>query len=88
MAEIGDFADTAALVAGLDLVITVDTAIAHLAGALGRPLWLLNRFDTDWRWGIGRADSAWYPSLRQFRQPARGDWASVVARAAGALRDV
>lgn len=86
MPGMADFADTAALVAALDLVVTVDTAVAHLAGALGRPTWLLNRFDTDWRWGTGRADSAWYPSVRQFRQPARGDWTSVVAAAAEALR--
>jgi hypothetical protein len=79
---ITDFADTAALVARLDLVITVDTAVAHLAGALGRPAWLLNRWDPDWRWGLGRTDSAWYPTLRQFRQAARGDWAGPVAAAA------
>jgi tetratricopeptide (TPR) repeat protein len=84
-AELADFADTASLIAGLDLVISVDTAVAHLAAALGRPVWLLNRFDTDWRWGIGRSDSPWYPSLRQFRQPAWGDWESVVAAVAIAL---
>jgi tetratricopeptide (TPR) repeat protein len=73
-----DFADTAALVDSLDLVITVDTAVAHLAGALGRPVWLMNRFASCWRWLQKRADSPWYPSLRQFRQPAPGDWTSVV----------
>jgi hypothetical protein len=88
MPEVTDFADTAALVAALDLVITVDTAVAHLAGALGRPVWLLNRYDTDWRWGLGRDDSAWYPSLRQFRQPHRASWEAPVAAAAGALRVV
>jgi hypothetical protein len=88
MPEVKDFADTAALVAALDLVITVDTAVAHLAGALGRPVWLLNRYDTDWRWGLGRDDSAWYPSLRQFRQPRRASWEAPVAAAAGALRVV
>ena len=71
---LNDFADTAALVAALDLVITVDTAVAHLAGALGRPVWMLNRFDTCWRWLVDRDDSAWYPTLRQFRQTRPGDW--------------
>jgi Flp pilus assembly protein TadD len=81
----GDFASTAALVAVLDLVITVDTAVAHLAGALGKPVWLLNRFDTCWRWLLDRDDSPWYPTLRQFRQPAPGDWRTPVARIAAAL---
>jgi len=73
-----DFADTAALIAGLDLVISVDTSIAHLAGALGKPVWLLNRFDPHWVWLTERDDCPWYPSLRQFRQPSPGDWASVL----------
>jgi len=85
MAEMTDFADTAALVANLDLVISVDTAVAHLAGALGRPVWLLNRFDSCWRWLAGRDDSPWYPSLRLFRQTQPGDWAGVVARVGQAL---
>ena len=85
MPEMADFQDTAALVAALDLVITVDTAVAHLAGALGRPVWLLNRADTDWRWLLGREDSPWYPTLRQFRQDRPGDWSGPVARAAAAL---
>ena len=83
--ELADFADTAALATALDLVITVDTAVAHLAGALGRPVWLLNRFDADWRWLRGRDDSPWYPTLRQFRQAAPGDWHDVVRRVAAAL---
>lgn len=83
--ELADFADTAALIEALDLVVSVDTAVVHLAGALGRQVWLLNRFDTDWRWLRGRDDSPWYPTLRQFRQPAPGDWASVVARVGDAL---
>jgi hypothetical protein len=78
--EMRDFSDTANLIAALDLVITVDTAVAHLAGALGRPVWLLNRFDSDWRWLRNREDSPWYPSMRIFRQPAPGDWGSVLAR--------
>jgi hypothetical protein len=84
--DIGDFADTAALVANLDLVISVDTAVAHLAGALGRPVWLLNRFDTCWRWMRNRDDSAWYPLLRQFRQPTPGDWDGAISEAQKALR--
>jgi Glycosyltransferase family 9 (heptosyltransferase) len=86
MAEVTDFADTAALVANLDLVIAVDTSVAHLAGALGRPVWLLDRFDPDWRWMTGRSDSPWYPSLRIFRQPAVGDWESVVTEVAENLK--
>jgi tetratricopeptide (TPR) repeat protein len=86
MAEIQDFADTAALVANLDLVISVDTAVAHLAAALGRPVWLLDRFDSCWRWLTGRRDSPWYPSLRIYRQPAPGDWDPVLAEVAADLR--
>jgi ADP-heptose:LPS heptosyltransferase len=85
-ADLHDFADTAALIDGLDLVISVDTAVAHLAGALGKPVWLLNRFDTCWRWLLDRDDSPWYPSLRQFRQPHPGDWGSVIRRVRDALR--
>ncbi|WP_109118917.1 tetratricopeptide repeat-containing glycosyltransferase family protein [Azospirillum sp. TSO22-1] len=84
-AGVGDFADTAAVVANLDLVISVDTAVAHLAGALGRPVWLLSRFDGCWRWLRGRADSPWYPTLRVFRQPSPGDWPAVVRRVAAEL---
>jgi tetratricopeptide (TPR) repeat protein len=84
-AELHDFEDTAALVDALDLVISVDTAVAHLAGALGKPVWLLNRFDTCWRWLLNRDDSPWYPRLRQFRQPAPGDWNSVVRAVVDAL---
>lgn len=86
MDECMDFLDTAALIQQLDLVISVDTAVAHLAGALGKPVWLLNRFESEWRWMLGREDSPWYPSLRQFRQVTPGDWDSVVARMAGELR--
>jgi hypothetical protein len=85
-ADLHDFADTAALIEGLDLVISVDTAVAHLAGALGKPVWLLNRFDTDWRWLLNRDDSPWYPRLRQFRQPNPGDWNSVIGAARDALQ--
>ena len=64
---------TAALIEALDLVISVDTAAVHLAGALGKPVWVLNRYDQDWRWLRNRTDSPWYPTLRLFRQPQRGD---------------
>ena len=84
-AELPDMAETAALIAALDLVISVDTAVAHLAGALGHPIWLLNRFDCDWRWSVIGDGSAWYKSLRQFRQPIAGDWATPIARMAAAL---
>jgi tetratricopeptide (TPR) repeat protein len=83
--ELADFADTAALVAGLDLVVTVDTSVAHLAGALGRPVWILSRFDGCWRWLEHRDDSPWYPTARLFRQPAPGDWATPIAELAAAL---
>ena len=86
-AELEDFDATAALMTALDLVISVDTAPAHLAGALGRPVWLLNRFDTDFRWLLGRDDSPWYPTMRQFRQVRPGQWDDVIARVAVALRE-
>ena len=84
-AELTDFTETAAAVENLDLVITVDTAVAHLAGALGRPTWLLLPFAPDFRWLLEREDSPWYPALRLFRQAEPGDWESVIARLAGEL---
>ncbi|MCC3584501.1 tetratricopeptide repeat protein [Microcoleus sp. PH2017_30_WIL_O_A] len=81
----GDLADTAAAIAKLDLVITVDTAVAHLAGALGKPVWVLLAFSPDWRWLLEREDSPWYPSARLFRQRERGGWEGVFARVAEAL---
>ncbi|MDD2900520.1 MAG: tetratricopeptide repeat protein, partial [Desulfuromonadaceae bacterium] len=81
-----DFSDTAALLANLDLVITVDTAVAHLVGALGRPVWILLANTPDWRWMLGRNDSPWYPAARLFRQPKPGDWQSVVSEIAQTLR--
>ena len=80
MAECGDFADTAALITNLDLVISVDTAVVHLAGALGKPVWVLNRFDSCWRWLQDREGSPWYPTLRLFTQHRPGEWESVIAR--------
>lgn len=85
MAEVTDFADTAAIVAQLDGVISVDTAIVHLAGALGCPVIMLDRTDPCWRWLEGRSDSPWYPTLRICRQTAPGDWASAVRAAVAAL---
>ena len=80
MGDCRDFADTAALIANLDLVISVDTAAVHLAGALGKPVWVLNRFDSCWRWLPDREDNPWYPGLRLFTQARLGDWESVIAR--------
>jgi tetratricopeptide (TPR) repeat protein len=82
---LGDFAETAAAVANLDLVIAVDTSVAHLAGALGRPVWVLLSAVPDWRWLKAREDSPWYPSLRLFRQGRLGDWEPVIARVAEVL---
>jgi hypothetical protein len=87
MAEMKDFADTAALIANLDLVISVDTSVVHLAGALGKPVWLLNRFDTDWRWLVEGEETPWYPTMRLFRQRSSGDWAGVIDDVVRALRD-
>ena len=84
-ADLHDFADTAALVDNLDLVISVDTAVAHLAGALGKPVWVLLPSAPDWRWMRDRSDSPWYPSARLFRQSVRGDWPSLVQKVASAL---
>lgn len=85
MDEMADFADTAALVEALDLVVTVDTAVAHLAAALGKPTWILSRHDGCWRWMQGRDDSPWYPGARLFRQETRDDWRETIARLAAAL---
>jgi ADP-heptose:LPS heptosyltransferase len=86
--EIDDFTTTAAIIANLDLVISVDTAVAHLAGALGRPVWLLVPFVGEWRWLLDREDTPWYPTMRLFRQKAPGDWAGVVERVVEALPTV
>jgi hypothetical protein len=83
--QIEDFADTAALIAELDLIMSVDTAVAHLAGAMGKPIWLLLPFSPDFRWLLNRDDTPWYPTMRLFRQTKLGEWADVIDRAARAL---
>jgi hypothetical protein len=84
--DTGAFMDTAAIMEELDLVITVDTSVAHLAGGLARPVWLVVPCWADWRWMIDRTDSPWYPTMRIFRQPRPGAWAPVFAEVASALR--
>ena len=86
--DIHDFLDTAGLIENLDLVISVDTSVAHLAGALGKPIWTLIPFSPDWRWMLNREDSPWYPTMRLFRQPSPGDWESVIHQIAGELKDL
>lgn len=86
MDECQDFQDTGALMKNLDLIITVDTSVVHMAGALGRTTWLLNRYGSEWRWLLDREDSPWYPSVRIFRQPAANDWDSVIERIASELK--
>jgi tetratricopeptide (TPR) repeat protein len=88
MPEAADFADTAAIVENLDVVVSVDTSVVHLAGALGKPVLLLDRYDSCWRWLADREDSPWYPALRIVRQPRPGDWDHVIARAAAILGEM
>jgi ADP-heptose:LPS heptosyltransferase len=85
-AELKNFADTAALIGQLDLVLSTDTAVPHLAAALGKPTWILLRYAPDWRWLLGRDDSPWYPTARLFRQPRPGEWAEPIERMARELR--
>jgi tetratricopeptide (TPR) repeat protein len=85
MGEVKDFADTAAIIASLEAVVSVDTSVAHLAGAMGVPVYLLDRYDNCWRWLSGREDSPWYPTLRIYRQPLWGDWSTPIRRVAAAL---
>ncbi len=86
--EIADFSDTAALIENLDLVISIDTSVAHLAGALGRPVWTLLPYLPDWRWLLDRDDSPWYPSMKLFRQPSLGDWKSVIDKVQDNLKSL
>jgi Tfp pilus assembly protein PilF len=83
--QLRNFTDTAAVIAQLDLVISIDTSVAHLAGALGKPVWVLLPFVAEWRWMLRREDSPWYPTMRLFRQESLGDWSGVMARVAEAL---
>ena len=85
MESVRDFADTVAIVANLDVVISVDTSVAHLAGAVGKPVFLLDRYDNCWRWLHGRHDTPWYPTMTIFRQPRSGDWGTVMHRVASSL---
>ncbi|MFT3735837.1 MAG: tetratricopeptide repeat protein [Rhodocyclaceae bacterium] len=87
-ADLHDMSDTAALIANLDLVVSVDTSVAHLAAALGKPTWVLVAYSPDWRWLLNRSDSSWYPSVRLFRQEKRGDWRGVVGAVRTALPEV
>jgi len=87
MPHVHDFGDTAALISRLDLVITIDTAVAHLAGAMGKPTWVMLPFAPDWRWMRGRNDSPWYPSMRLFRQHSRGSWRDVVQQVGSSLQN-
>jgi hypothetical protein len=84
--ELKDFSDTAALISCLDLVVTIDTAVAHLAGALGKPVWTLTHWPPDWRWQLGREDSPWYPTMRLFRRTKVDTWSDVVLRVRQALQ--
>jgi tetratricopeptide (TPR) repeat protein len=85
--QFDDFADTAGVIENLDLVICIDTSVAHLAGAMGKPVWVLLKSDADWRWLLDRQDSPWYPTMRLFRQRRPGDWSEVLSRVAGELRN-
>jgi hypothetical protein len=86
--DINDFADTAAIIAQLDLVVTIDTSVAHLAGALGAPTWVMLKYSPDWRWFLNRTDSPWYSTIRLFRQQQPGNWCSVVTDVATELKNV
>ena len=86
--HMADFESTGSIIAQLDLVISVDTAMAHLAGALGRPIWLMLPYCPDWRWMLGSDDSPWYPSMHIFRQKKAQDWESVIDPISQRLREL
>jgi hypothetical protein len=85
--HLSDFAETAGALMQMNLLISTDTSVAHLGGALGMPVWLLTAYSPDWRWLLGREDSPWYPTMRLFRQPALGDWATPIQRVCDALEE-
>jgi len=85
MPDVTDFADTAAIIAGLDVVVSVDTSVVHLAGLAGKPVFLLDRYDGCWRWLSSRRDSPWYPALTIFRQQQPGDWSGAMEQVAASL---
>jgi ADP-heptose:LPS heptosyltransferase len=87
-AEISDYADTAGLIANLDLIISADTSVAHLAGAMGKPVWTLLPFNSDCRWLLDRGDSPWYPTMRLFRQSSPRDWEPPVRAVVDALAEL
>jgi hypothetical protein len=87
-APVENLLETAAAVMQCDVVLTVDTMVAHVGGALGKPVWVLLHFDSDWRWMLDRLDSPWYPTMRLFRQRYRGDWHAPIQAAAKALREL
>ena len=87
-ADFENMADTAAVIEHLDLVISVDTSVAHLAGAMGKPVWVLLAYVPDWRWMLDRPDTPWYPQMRLFRQPQIGDWATPLRLVTGELKSV
>jgi ADP-heptose:LPS heptosyltransferase len=84
--DLKDFSDTAALIELMDLVITIDTSVAHLAGAMGKPVWILLHYNRDWRWLLDRDDSPWYPTAKLFRQQEIGNWAGVIDQVKNELR--
>lgn len=86
MDDTWDFEHTAALIANCDLIVSSDTAVAHLAAAMGKPTWLLLKYSPEWRWGMQGESSFWYPSMRLFRQRQPGDWADVLQRVAQAIQ--
>ena len=88
MPEVTDWADTAAIVANLDMVITVDTAVAHLVGAMGKPVWILSRFDACWRWLQNSPKNPWYPTAHIFGQTEPGNWQPIIQKVADVLKTV
>jgi hypothetical protein len=86
--DLRDFSDTAAIIDRLDLVITIDTSVAHLAGAMGKPVWILLPYSGDWRWLLDRNDSPWYPSARLFRQKELSNWSGLIETVKSELRTI